>query len=147
MIDFGSSCFTTDHLSSYVQSRSYRAPEVVLGFAKAEGAAVISADNCETVGDAPDSELIMQLAHWLGQRHDQLVFQSDCISRDIPHLPALAEHCAGVMAISISRLHAHYLIWFRREQVKTVNWAGIPRSFHQYVRDMESSLVGTTPCV
>ena len=31
VIDFGSSCYTTDHLSSYVQSRSYRAPEVVLG--------------------------------------------------------------------------------------------------------------------
>ena len=31
MIDFGSSCFTTDQLSSYVQSRSYRAPEVILG--------------------------------------------------------------------------------------------------------------------
>ena len=25
--DFGSSCFVTDHLTSYVQSRSYRAPE------------------------------------------------------------------------------------------------------------------------
>jgi serine/threonine protein kinase len=31
VIDFGSSCFTTDSLSSYVQSRCYRAPEVVLG--------------------------------------------------------------------------------------------------------------------
>jgi hypothetical protein len=31
VIDFGSSCFTSDQLSSYVQSRSYRAPEVVLG--------------------------------------------------------------------------------------------------------------------
>lgn len=31
LIDFGSACFTTDQLSSYVQSRSYRAPEVVLG--------------------------------------------------------------------------------------------------------------------
>ena len=31
VIDLGSSCFTTDHLSTYVQSRSYRAPEVVLG--------------------------------------------------------------------------------------------------------------------
>ena len=30
VIDFGSSCFTTDHLSLYVQSRSYRAPEVIL---------------------------------------------------------------------------------------------------------------------
>ena len=28
VIDFGSACFTTDELTSYVQSRSYRAPEV-----------------------------------------------------------------------------------------------------------------------
>ncbi len=32
VIDFGSSCFIHDHLSSYVQSRSYRAPEVILGY-------------------------------------------------------------------------------------------------------------------
>eukprot|EP00330_Aristerostoma_sp_ATCC50986_P000804 CAMPEP_0114578878 /NCGR_PEP_ID=MMETSP0125-20121206/3360_1 /TAXON_ID=485358 ORGANISM="Aristerostoma sp., Strain ATCC 50986" /NCGR_SAMPLE_ID=MMETSP0125 /ASSEMBLY_ACC=CAM_ASM_000245 /LENGTH=304 /DNA_ID=CAMNT_0001769273 /DNA_START=808 /DNA_END=1719 /DNA_ORIENTATION=+ len=31
VIDFGSSCFVHDHLSSYVQSRSYRAPEVIIG--------------------------------------------------------------------------------------------------------------------
>nr|KAJ0208913.1 hypothetical protein LSAT_V11C400159130 [Lactuca sativa] len=31
MIDLGSSCFETDHLCSYVQSRSYHAPEVLLG--------------------------------------------------------------------------------------------------------------------
>lgn len=31
VIDFGSSCFVDDHLTSYVQSRSYRAPEVMLG--------------------------------------------------------------------------------------------------------------------
>lgn len=31
VIDLGSSCFIKDHLSSYVQSRSYRAPEVILG--------------------------------------------------------------------------------------------------------------------
>jgi hypothetical protein len=31
VIDFGSTCFTTDHLSTYVQSRCYRAPEVILG--------------------------------------------------------------------------------------------------------------------
>lgn len=31
VIDLGSSCFETDHLCAYVQSRSYRAPEVILG--------------------------------------------------------------------------------------------------------------------
>lgn len=31
VIDLGSACFIHDHLGSYVQSRSYRAPEVILG--------------------------------------------------------------------------------------------------------------------
>ncbi len=31
VIDLGSSCFTSDVLGSYVQSRAYRAPEVVVG--------------------------------------------------------------------------------------------------------------------
>eukprot|EP00796_Vickermania_ingenoplastis_P009000 gene9000-6318_t len=31
VIDFGSSSFLSDHLSSYIQSRNYRAPEVILG--------------------------------------------------------------------------------------------------------------------
>ena len=31
IIDLGSSCFQSDNLSLYVQSRSYRAPEVMLG--------------------------------------------------------------------------------------------------------------------
>ena len=31
VIDFGSSCFDSDNLSSYIQSRCYRAPEVILG--------------------------------------------------------------------------------------------------------------------
>ena len=31
VVDFGSACFTTDRHTTYIQSRSYRAPEVVLG--------------------------------------------------------------------------------------------------------------------
>eukprot|EP01102_Stenamoeba_stenopodia_P008153 TRINITY_DN2318_c0_g1_i2.p1 TRINITY_DN2318_c0_g1~~TRINITY_DN2318_c0_g1_i2.p1 ORF type:complete len:542 (+),score=111.83 TRINITY_DN2318_c0_g1_i2:322-1947(+) len=31
VIDFGSSCYTNDHLGHYIQSRAYRAPEVILG--------------------------------------------------------------------------------------------------------------------
>src|SRR4051794_32383601 len=31
VIDFGSSCFTHERVFSYIQSRFYRAPEVILG--------------------------------------------------------------------------------------------------------------------
>eukprot|EP00033_Pygsuia_biforma_P000974 GCRY01001116.1.p1 GENE.GCRY01001116.1~~GCRY01001116.1.p1 ORF type:complete len:754 (+),score=197.95 GCRY01001116.1:322-2583(+) len=37
VIDFGSSCFSCDTLSTYIQSRAYRAPEVILGMTYGPG--------------------------------------------------------------------------------------------------------------
>lgn len=99
-------------------------PSVVLGFAGANGAAIVSGDHHEVIGETPPPELLTRLTQWLSQQPDRLVFSSDCVSRDIPTAPGLAEHCAGLLAISISRLHPHYLLWFRPEQIKTVDWAG-----------------------
>ncbi len=99
-------------------------PSVVLDFASASGAAIVTGELQETVGETPPPALLSRLTSWLSQQHDRLVFSSDCIGRDVLAIPELAEHFAGVMAVSISRLHPHYLLWFRREQVKTVNWAG-----------------------
>jgi len=99
-------------------------PAVVLDFASANGAAIVSGDHHETVGETPPPALLARLTLWLSQQHERLVFSTDCVTHDIPAVPELAEHCAGLLAISISRLHPHYLLWFRREQIKTVNWAG-----------------------
>jgi chemotaxis family two-component system sensor kinase Cph1 len=99
-------------------------PSVVLDFAGASGAAIVSGDNHEVVGETPPPELLKSLTSWLSQQHERLVFSTDCVSRDISGVPDLATHCAGLLAVSISHLHPHYLLWFRREQIKTVNWAG-----------------------
>lgn len=101
-------------------------PQVVLAFAGAVGSAIVSGEHVEPVGETPPAALVVRVTQWLEQQRDRLVFSTDCVSRDIGAVPELAEHCAGVLAISISRLHPHYLLWFRREQVKTVNWAGQP---------------------
>jgi light-regulated signal transduction histidine kinase (bacteriophytochrome) len=102
-------------------------PDVVLAFAQAQGAAIVTADTCVRVGDAPEDAQILELANWLSSQDNGPLFSSDNLSRDVPHLPDLAAHSAGVLAVSISKLHAHYLIWFRQERVKTVNWAGQPK--------------------
>ena len=101
-------------------------PEVALGFAGACGAAAIAGDKCETFGETPPAEALHELAKWLGSKPDRLIFHSDNLGRDLPELPQLAQHGAGLLAIAISRLHPHYLMWFRPEQVRTVNWAGAP---------------------
>lgn len=102
-------------------------PEVVLAFAGAEGAAVVSGDSCVSVGAAPPDQQIIELAAWLSTHASGPLFSSDNLGRDVPEQPQLAKHAAGVLAVSISKLHAHYLIWFRHEQVRTIDWAGQPQ--------------------
>ncbi|MNM24637.1 Phytochrome-like protein cph1 [compost metagenome] len=101
-------------------------PEVLLDFAHASGAAVISADRCDLIGSTPPAAQVNALVHWLAQRGDETVFHSDNLRRDVDELPELAAHAGGVLAVAISQIHSHYLLWFRAEHVRTVNWAGQP---------------------
>lgn len=101
-------------------------PDVMLQFAGASGAAIVSAERCDLIGKTPPAAQINALVHWLAERGDETLFHTDNARRDIEALPALAEHAAGVLAVAISQLHSHYLLWFRPEQTHTVNWAGRP---------------------
>ncbi|MGN8247503.1 ATP-binding protein [Pseudomonas sp. SMV7] len=101
-------------------------PDVLLAFAGAQGAAVISAERCDLIGKTPPAAQVTALVHWLTQRGEETVFHSDNLQRDIDELPELAAHAGGVLAVAISQIHSHYLLWFRPEQVRTVNWAGQP---------------------
>ncbi|WP_109514600.1 ATP-binding protein [Pseudomonas ovata] len=101
-------------------------PQVLLAFADAQGAAIISADRCDLIGSTPPASLVNALVHWLAHRSDETIFHTDNVQRDIEELPELARHAAGVLAVAISQIHSHYLVWFRPEQARTVNWAGRP---------------------
>lgn len=71
VIDLGSSCFQTDNLCLYVQSRSYRAPEVILGLPYDQKIDIwslgcILAELCS--GDVlfPNDSLVMLLVRMVG---------------------------------------------------------------------------------
>jgi light-regulated signal transduction histidine kinase (bacteriophytochrome) len=38
----------------------------------------------------------------------------------------MARNASGLLAMPISRIHKHYLLWFRPEYVRTIEWAGPP---------------------
>ncbi|WP_336333162.1 ATP-binding protein [Pseudomonas putida] len=101
-------------------------PAVLLEFAGASGAAVISAERCDLFGQTPPAAQVNALVHWLARRGEDGVFHSDNLRRDVDELPELAAHAGGVLAVAISQIHSHYLLWFRPEQVRIVNWAGQP---------------------
>nr|GMD02103.1 dual specificity tyrosine-phosphorylation-regulated kinase 4 isoform X2 [Ipomoea batatas] len=71
VIDLGSSCFQTDSLSLYVQSRSYRAPEVILGLHYDQRIDIWSlgcvlAELCSGEVLLPNEEIPMLLARVIG---------------------------------------------------------------------------------
>lgn len=103
-----------------------RAPGPLMRLGRASGAAVVLNDACWTVGDVPAAEDIQALSAWIAQQGgDQ--FHSDRLAEAFApagHWQAVA---AGVMAISISQVHRHQILWFRPEIVQTIQWAGDPR--------------------
>ena len=101
-------------------------PATFIGFTRASGAAILAEAHCELLGDTPPQAVVDALAHWLAQRGGEELYYSDNVGRDIPDVPELTRYCGGVMAVAISQIHSHYLIWFRPEQVRTVEWAGQP---------------------
>lgn len=101
-------------------------PDVFVEFAHATGAAVLSERGCYLYGQTPPEEQVRALSEWLGKRVSAEVFHSDNVSRDIPELPALAEFTSGILAVAISQIHSNFLIWFKPEQARVVNWAGRP---------------------
>ncbi|XP_073283147.1 uncharacterized protein [Primulina huaijiensis] len=71
IIDLGSSCFQTDNLSLYVQSRSYRAPEVMLGLPYDQkidlwSVGCILAELCTGEVLFPNEGIVMLLARMIG---------------------------------------------------------------------------------
>merc|ERR1712015_34510 len=59
-------------------------PQVVLEFAGAVGSAIVSGEHSEPIGETPPGALLVRLTQWLSKQREQLVFSTDCVSRDVP---------------------------------------------------------------
>jgi light-regulated signal transduction histidine kinase (bacteriophytochrome) len=100
-------------------------PEL-LHFARAGGVAIVLEDRLIAFGDTPSDEQIRALADWLSASAHNDVFHSAHLSAQ--HAPAAAytSNASGLLAMQISRIHRHYLLWFRPEHVVHIDWAGRP---------------------
>ena len=98
-------------------------PALLLGVARAGGAAVVFNGQCWAIGATPAEAHVFALADWIfglgvdGYDSDQLG------STEAPFASNLL-NAAGLLAISLSRVHRHLVIWFRPEQLRSVLWAG-----------------------
>jgi len=100
-------------------------PTLLLRMAHATGAAVVLDDRAWTAGETPDEERLLEIADWVsGMGRD--VYDVDQLATVLPSFAAQTGAVAGLLALSISRVHRHVILWFRPEIVKTITWAGDP---------------------
>ena len=133
-------------------------PALALGVAAAGGVAVVLDDEVWTAGEVPQNDQIVPLADWIaGLCHE--VFESSALAQVYPPAAAFQEIGAGVLALSISQVHRHVVIWFRPETVQTITWAGNPaknalqtdgrihprRSFESWAEEIRGTSLRWTP--
>ena len=100
-------------------------PAALLELAAADGVAVVLDDQARVAGAAPPVDELLLLAEWVRQQ-DQESLDSDHLATLYPSAARWFGVGAGLLALSISQVHRHVILWFRSSVVQTVTWAGRP---------------------
>lgn len=99
----------------------------LLEFMDARGAAVWVDGRCTLLGQTPPQAAVDALVQWLGSQDLNPLLATDALSAWWPEAAAWADVASGLLAVRLSRVEAHFVLWFRPEAVTTVRWAGDPQ--------------------
>ncbi|WP_068299830.1 HWE histidine kinase domain-containing protein [Pararhodobacter sp. CCB-MM2] len=91
-----------------------------------DGIALYSDGEYSTRGAAPTKAQFQTIARFLNTAAASRVYATDHLSLRLPSMADATETCAGILAIPISRTPRDYIVLFRTEVVRQVNWAGNP---------------------
>ncbi|WBS01268.1 ATP-binding protein [Pseudoduganella sp. SL102] len=111
--------------ANFIENMGNVFPEL-LHFARAGGAAIIVDDRIVSYGDTPDEAQLRELIAWLQSNSHEDLYHTDRLEAEFPPAAAYRQSASGLLAMPISRIHKHYLLWFRPEIVYTIDWAGNP---------------------
>jgi chemotaxis family two-component system sensor kinase Cph1 len=115
------------HGADFIDNMSSVFPEL-LKFARAGGVAIVVDERVISYGKAPSDDQIGALVEWLNVRNHDDLYHTDKLSAEYAPAAAYTDTASGLLAMPISRIHRHYLLWFRPEVVHTIDWAGNPHA-------------------
>ncbi|PZV12667.1 MAG: hybrid sensor histidine kinase/response regulator [Leptolyngbya sp.] len=99
----------------------------LLDLVHAEGVAIVLDQPIALIGQTPSLEEVQALLTWLPQLNQPEIYLTDCLPQLYPPARAFKHTASGISMIAIV-LHqkSYHILWFRPEQIQTVNWAGDP---------------------
>ena len=104
----------------------FRHPQTLLRPLDATGAALFYEDEILTSGEVPSTPELRALARWVHEQEGNSLYSCSSVERANPGMASLTPTASGVIAVKLSTSRADYLMWFRKEQLLSVTWAGDP---------------------
>ncbi|MBR0967636.1 GAF domain-containing protein [Bradyrhizobium diazoefficiens] len=96
-----------------------------------DGVAVWSDNRITLDGETPTEEEVKELVTFINRTSPGRIFASAEIAKVYPAGESFHDRAAGFLAIPISRTPRDCLIFFRREVLRSVNWAGAPEKVYE----------------
>lgn len=82
-------------------------------------------------GTTVDESLVPALLAHIEARAGGEIWASDALAAEFPLPEGLAHYVAGVLAIPVSQTRGDYLVYFRKEVVRTIDWGGKPEKVYE----------------
>lgn len=98
----------------------------LLELASATGTAICWNDQFYTIGQTPNPEQLTGLLTWIETQQQGNLFSTAALPKAYPAAESFSAIASGLLSLAISRINRNYILWFRPEVVKTVNWGGNP---------------------
>ena len=111
-----------------IQQVLTRNGEALLDLVHASGVAIVLDQDISLVGQTPSLSQVNAILAGVLQQDNREFYWTDCLKNLCPEVEEFQEVASGLLAISVVlQQKSYHLLWFRPEQVQTVNWAGKPQ--------------------
>lgn len=97
----------------------------LLDMNNATGAVFFYEGKMHKLGTVPDDQDIAEIIQWLQQQEESGNFyQTSALPLQYPPAEKIAAIASGILVMEISHGWSEYMLWFRPELIRTVDWAG-----------------------
>ncbi|QEC76400.1 ATP-binding protein [Mucilaginibacter ginsenosidivorax] len=108
----------------------------------AAGVALIFDGGITTLGNTPDDDQIKEIAGWLKVNMVDNIYYTHRFPEIFAAAKKYSNVASGILACVLSKELAEMIIWFKPEQITSINWAGNPE---KPVEQTEDGLLQLSP--
>ena len=137
-----------DELARYIEKENYITDALttkdvtVKDITNATGVVLMFDNQIITLGDTPEEAELTEIKKWLTSNMGESIYHTHRFPEIFTPARAYSAKASGILACMLSKEMAEMIIWFKPEQLKTINWAGNP---DKPVEDNGSGIMQLSP--